>query len=126
MVASWLAGSPSVSIADPEHVLDDRQPALGRDNDAVDAEHAMGKAGTVLLQHHERRRELPDQCSRACRTSCLLEDLGEPLARRVVGDDREALPALQELDGPNAGEGRMLELAEASHALAQRRLEAGC
>ena len=83
----------------------------------------MTRASALLLQQGKGRRQLPDESLREPWSVCLVQELGQPLARRVVGDNRQAVVRLEILDCAHAREGRMPEASETLHALAQRFLE---
>ena len=89
-----------------DDVFDDGQLPFGRDDDPVGIQGAVGDAAVVLLQQDQGRGELADEGRGVGRPARLVEDFGQPLARRPVRDQGEVVVGLETLDGAHLGEGQ--------------------
>ena len=78
-----------------EHVLDDHQPRVRRHDEPLRRDQTVRDVARVLVQHGDRRHQLPDQAERGVDVELQValvrdaQDVGEPRAFDVIGHDRE-------------------------------------
>ena len=113
-----------------EHVLDDDEPRVRRHDEPFGRQEAVRDVARVLVEHGDRRHELPNQAERRVDVELQAalvrdaQDVGEPRALDVVRHDRQRRggrhPAV---DAAHARVVGVAEIREARGALAQRELE---
>ena len=109
-----------------EHVLDDDEPRLRRDDDALGTDRAVADVRHLLMQERERVNELPDQAERRVGLDRQQprfrerQNLRQPHARHVVGDDGQCGAGLADpLDAAHAAVVLRLERRQPADAIAQ-------
>ena len=113
-----------------DDVLDDHQPRVRRHDQPLGRDQAVRDVARVLVQQRDGRHQLANQAERGVDVelqAALLrdaQDVGEPRALDVIGDDRE--PRRRHLHAIDAAHARVIGMAEVRQprgALAQRELE---
>ena len=113
-----------------EHVLDDHQTRVRRHDQPLRRDQAVRDLARVLVHQRDRGHELTDQAERRVDVELQValvgrtEDVRQPCAFDVIGDDREAGRGnLHAIDAANPRIVRVAEVREPRCALAQREFE---
>ena len=114
----------------PQHVLDHDQPALGGDQDPLGSDRAVAGVGFGLVEGGHGRHQLANQAQRGIQLERNALPLGggqhfrQAHTAHTVGDDDHGGGAcIQSLDGADAGERFVTEIAQARGLLAEGALE---
>ena len=115
-----------------EHVLDDHEPCVRRDDQALRRDQAVRDLAGVLVHQRDGRHQLSNQAQRRIDVELQIALAGgpqhvrEPRAFDVVGDNRQAGRGnLDAVDAADPGVVGVAEVREPRRALAQRELERG-
>ena len=113
-----------------EHVLEDDQPRVRRDDEALRRNQSMRHIAGVLVQHRDRWNQLPNEAERRVDIELELfflryaENVGQPRAFEVIRHDGQGGGRRHgAIDATDACVVRMTEIRQAGCPLAQCELE---
>ena len=113
-----------------EHVLDDDEAGVRRDDQPLGRDQSVRDIARVLVQHGDRGHQLPNEAERGVDIELQLlllrnaQDVRQPRAFEMIGDDRERRGRRHRaIDAADAGVVGVPEVRQARGALAQRELE---
>ena len=115
----------------PKHVLDDHDARVAGNDDAFRRECPVRYVPRVLVQHRDRRHDLPHQAQGRVDVQIDLagagdlEDSGKPRADGAFRDDTERRAVVEPIDAPCARVERVAEVREPADPLAKHELEGG-
>jgi hypothetical protein len=67
-----------------EHVLDEHEPPVDADDDAIGCQQTMGDVMALPVKLGKNRRQLADELDAIARIRRAMQDLGEPLALDLI------------------------------------------